>query len=156
MIETASWALVIVLVAMTTYVLWLLGMRVAGRLTTGSRISSASKSTIWRIMGVLVLGGVTYFFTRHWVITTAITVVHHATFIVVFYLHERAWLKVPTLTGKLRNVAKAFTYEIILGMGIGGLIVLIFTGQWSKVTQITGTYTAIKLVMYYLYDRAWR
>jgi len=106
-------------------------------------------------MGVFVLGAVTYFFTRHWVITTAITLVHHATFIVVFYLHERVWLRVPALQGRARNVVKAFTYEIILGMGIGGLIVLIFTGQWSKVTAITGTYTAIKLIMYYLYDRAW-
>jgi len=146
----------ILAVGVITYGLWRVGMWIAKRLTTGSHSSSASKSLVWRLMGVLVLGGVTYFFTRHWVITTAITLVHHGTFIVVFYLHERAWLRAPTLTGKLRNVAKAFTYEIILGMGIGGLIVLAFTGQWSKVTAITGTYTAIKLVMYYLYDRAWR
>ena len=120
-----------------------------------SHRSSLSKSIVWRIMGVFVLGAVTYFFTRHWVITTAIALVHHTTFIVVFYLHERAWLKVG-LQGRVRNVAKAFVYEIILGMGIGGLIVLLFTGQWSQVTRITTTYTAIKLVMYYVYDRAWK
>jgi len=107
-------------------------------------------------MGVFVLGSVTYFFTRHWVITTAISLVHHTTFLVVFYLHERAWRRVKRPIGKARNVVKALVYEIILGMGIGGLVVLIFTGQWSKVTAITGTYTAIKLVMYYFYDRIWR
>jgi uncharacterized membrane protein len=123
---------------------------------TSSRLSSLGKSVTWRVMGVLVLGAVTYFFTRHWVITTAITLVHHSTFVVVFYLHERAWMRVGRPTGRARNVIKALTYEIILGMGIGGLIVLAFTGQWSKVTAITGTYTAIKLVMYYFYDRAWR
>lgn len=121
-----------------------------------SHLSSLGKSVVWRIMGVFVLGSVTYFFTRHWVITTAITLVHHATFLAVFYLHERAWRRAKRPTGKARNVVKALVYEIILGMGIGGLVVLIFTGQWSKVTAITGTYTAIKLVMYYFYDRIWR
>lgn len=121
-----------------------------------SRKSSLAKSAVWRIMGVFVLGAVTYFFTRHWVITTAISLVHHATFIVVFYLHERAWMRAPGFRGRARNVVKAFIYEIILGMGIGGLIVFAFTGQWSKVTAITGTYTAIKLVMYFLYDWIWR
>jgi len=135
---------------------WYLGRAVADALKAGSHRSSVSKSVVWRIMGVFVLGAVTYFFTRHWVITTAITLVHHATFVVVFYLHERAWMRAGRPTGKARNVAKALTYEIILGMGIGGLIVLAFTGQWSKVTAITGTYTAIKLVMYYLYDRMWK
>lgn len=121
-----------------------------------SHLSSLGKSVVWRIMGVFVLGSVTYFFTRHWVITTAISLVHHTTFLAVFYLHERAWRRVKRPMGKARNVVKALVYEIILGMGIGGLVVLIFTGQWSKVTAITGTYTAIKLVMYYFYDRIWR
>lgn len=107
-------------------------------------------------MGVLVLGAVTYFFTRHWVVTTAITAMHHLVFIVVFYLHERVWHKLSSPKGRARNVVKALVYEIVLGMSIGGLIVLIFTGRWLRVTQITGTYTAIKLVMYYFYDRVWR
>lgn len=47
------------------------------------------------------------------------------------------------------------TYEIILGMGLGGLIVYIFTGSWNKVTNITGTYTVIKLIMYRIYDHLW-
>ena len=113
------------------------------------------KSILWRVMGVFVLGAVTYYFTRHWIITTYITVVHHATFIVVFYLHERVWLLVKRDLGNWRHIFKNFTYEIILGMGLGGLIVFFFTGQFSKVTQITGTYTIIKLVMYYIWDKLW-
>lgn len=112
---------------------------------------SMLKSVLWRIMGVIVLASVTYFFTRKWITTTYITFVHHATFLVVFYLHEKLWqyLKKPD------HWAKMITYEIILGMGLGGLIVYIFTGSWSKVTSITGTYTAIKLIMYYTYDKMW-
>ena len=116
---------------------------------------SALKSIIWRIMGVIVLASVTYFFTRHWITTTYITFVHHATFLLVFYLHERVWMKFYDKDARWRRVAKAFTYEIILGMGIGGLIVYFFTSEWSKVTQITGTYTVIKLIMYYINEKVW-
>ena len=112
---------------------------------------SAIKSVLWRIMGVIVLASVTYFFTRKWITTTYITFVHHATFLVVFFLHEKFWQYVK----RPNHPIKMFTYEIILGMGLGGLIVYIFTGQWSKVTQITGTYTVIKLIMYYIYDKLW-
>lgn len=113
---------------------------------------SALKSLIWRVMGVIVLATVVYCFTRQWLTTGLITVIHHGTFLLVFYLHERIYLKIKINNQRLKKVIKSITYEIILGMGLGGLIVLIFTGQWSKVGQITLTYTAIKLIMFYLYD----
>ena len=116
---------------------------------------SALKSIIWRVMGVLILAAITYFYTRKWITTTYITFVHHATFLFVFYAHERLWLKLKNPIDKLRKVAKAITYEIILGMGLGGSIVYLFTGSWSKVTAITGTYTVIKLIMYYLNEKVW-
>ncbi len=116
---------------------------------------SVLKSIVWRLMGVVVLFTVTYTFTGELVTTTYITFAHHATFLLVFYLHERLWKRVYDKDTKLRKVAKAFTYEIILGMGIGGLIILLFTGEWSKVSVITPTYTAIKLIMYYLYEKVW-
>ena len=122
----------------------------------GSHLSSAGKSIVWRIMGVVVKAAVTYVFTRSWLITSLITITHHAVFLVVFYLHERAWYRYKKDIGKWRNVYKAFTYEIILGMGLGGLIIYLFTQSWLQVTYQTITYTVIKIVMYYFYDRAWR
>lgn len=123
---------------------------------TKSRLSSASKSIVWRVMGVIVKAFVTYIFTRDWIVTTEITVVHHGVFLVVFYLHERAWYHYQKDIGKWRNIIKSFIYEIILGMGIGGLIIYLFTQSWTQVTYQTLTYTAIKLVMYYFYDRIWK
>lgn len=122
-----------------------------------SRSDSMFKSFVWRFLSVFVLGAVTYFFTRHWVVTTQILLVHHAFFLLVFYLHERLWERIkkiilPTSVKRL-SVIKAFTYEIILGMGLGGLIVYFFTGSFPLVTRITGTYTIIKLIMYYFYDQ---
>ena len=119
---------------------------------------SMLKSLIWRVLGVFVLASVVWIFTRKLITVGLITVIHHATFLLVFYLHERIWLKwlmVKKNVGKWKNVIKAITYEIILGMGLGGLIVLLVTGEWSSVTQITLTYTAIKLIMYYIYDKLW-
>jgi len=116
---------------------------------------SIAKSVIWRILGVIVLATVTWIFTHSWITVGLVTIIHHATFLLVFYLHERFWLKIKTSNQKLRRVMKALVYEIILGMGIGGFIVLMVTGQWSKVTIITPTYTAIKLIMYYFYDKMW-
>lgn len=116
---------------------------------------SVLKSVIWRIMGVVVLATVVYIFTKEWITTGLITIIHHGTFLLVFYLHERLWLKIKKPVGRSKNIVKAITYEIILGMGLGGLIVLIVTGKWSSVTQIILTYTAIKLIMYFIYDYIW-
>jgi len=121
-----------------------------------SHLSSASKSIVWRIMGVIVKAAVAYAFTRSWLITSLITITHHAVFLVVFYLHERAWYRYKKDIGKRRNVYKALTYEIILGMGLGGLIIYLFTQSWMQVTYQIIAYTIIKIVMYYFYDRAWR
>ncbi len=106
-------------------------------------------------MGVVVLATVVWLFTRRLITVGLITFIHHATFLLVFYLHERIWTLLRRDLGKWKNIIKAFTYEIMLGMGIGGTIVLLVTGQWSAVTKITLTYTAVKLIMYYIYDRIW-
>ena len=113
---------------------------------------SILKSVIWRLTGVLFLASVVFFFTREWITTGLITIIHHATFLLVFYLHERLWQKIRT---KFKPIIKAFTYEVILGMGLGGLIVLLITGRWSAVTQITITYTIIKIIIYYFYEKIW-
>ena len=113
---------------------------------------SILKSVLWRILGVFILGAVVYFFTGNWVITTLVTVLHHGTFLVVFYLHERVWVKI-SISGKKRNIIKALFYEIILGMGLGGTIVFLVTGSFPLVTQVTGTYTIIKIITYYFYDK---
>lgn len=114
---------------------------------------SILKSVLWRILGVFILGAVTYLYTHNWFITTMVTFIHHATFLVVFYLHERAWTKIKGIAGKKRNLIKALFYEIVLGMGLGGLIVYLVTGSFPMVTKITTTYTIIKIITYYFYDK---
>jgi len=122
-----------------------------------TRTRSIVRSIIWRLIGVAVLAIITFAFTRSWIQTTLITLVHHTAFLIIYYLHERAWLRVPEtrICGKKRAIARCFTYEIILGHCILGLISLIFTGSWTTVTLITITYIENKLWIYALYDWFW-
>jgi len=116
-----------------------------------TKTRSFTKSLLWRVIGVFVYATIFYLFTKQWGITLAGTIIHHSTFLLVFFLHERLWIKIGNNTHWL----KPFTYEVILGMGLGGLIVYFLTGSWKSVTQITVTYTTIKLVIYYIYDKVW-
>jgi len=112
---------------------------------------SMLKSFIWRVMGVFIYATVFYSFTGKLQLTIKSSLAHHTTFLLVFYLHERFWLWLKKPNSKV----KAWTYEIVLGMGLGGLIVYYFTGTWKTVTLITGTYTVIKIITYYINEKVW-
>jgi uncharacterized membrane protein len=115
---------------------------------------SSLKSFIWRIVGVVLLASVTYFYTRRWITTSWITFLHHGIFFFVFIAHERFWLHVD-ITGLKRKLIKMVTYETILGNFILGIITLIITGNIQKMTQITITYIAIKHVIYIFNEFIW-
>jgi len=112
------------------------------------------KSILWRLIGVIFLAMVTFFYTGSLIQTSAITFVHHFVFIWVYYLHEIFWVHRMN-DSKNKKYIKVFTYEIILGNGILGTISWIFTGSWTTVTAITLTYILNKLWMYYIYDKIW-
>jgi len=117
---------------------------------------SLTKSVTWRVLGVLFLSLVTYMVTGNWITTTLITVCHHGVFILVYYLHERAWLKISWLrNSRWKSVARVFTYEIILGNAILGLISLAFTGSLQQMSLITLIYISNKYWMFYSYDWLW-
>ena len=123
--------------------------------TRETRKRSMTKSLIWRGMGVIILGIVTYAFTGSLIQTGLITFLHHFSFIWIYYFHERAWLKV-NWSEKRKKWVKPFTYEIILGHCVLGFISLMVTGSWSKVTWITITYIENKLWIYVVYEWLWK
>jgi len=117
-----------------------------------SKKRSMTKSLIWRLIGVIFLAGVTFYFTGSIFTTTMITFIHHFMFIWIYYFHERFWVGRDV---KYKKYIKIFTYELILGNGVLGTISWIFTGSWTAVTAITLTYILNKLWMYYIYERIW-
>ncbi len=119
-----------------------------------SHLKSIEKAIVWRVIGIFWLAALTWIFTRSWIQVSLITLFHHAIFILVFYLHERAWLK-SKIKPKLKYLVKALTYEVILGNGILALISYIVTGSIQKMTLITLTYIQSKIAFYYFYDWFW-
>jgi uncharacterized membrane protein len=109
-------------------------------------IRSWVKSAIWRVMGVIILALVTYAYTRNWITTSWVTILHHGVFLVVFVIHERFWLHID-FTGLKRKIFKAITYETILGNFILAIITLIITGDVQSMTKITLTYIGIIYVL---------
>jgi cytidyltransferase-like protein len=114
------------------------------------------KSFIWRIVGVLTLAGITYFYTGSWITTTWITFLHHGVFLIVFYLHERFWERVNIKNMLVRSLLKCLTYETILGNFILGIITLAITGDIQSMTKITLTYIGIKHLLYIWNEFIWK
>lgn len=117
---------------------------------------SAVKSVVWRICGVVILAAITFAYTRKWITTGLVTVIHHGVFLLVFYLHERAWLKMRMEKPLLRSVLKCITYETILGNVILGTITYLITGDWKQMTAITLTYIASKHLCYVFNEFVWK
>jgi uncharacterized membrane protein len=121
------------------------------------KIRSAIKSFLWRVLGVIILASVTYFYTRKWITTSLITFIHHGVFLFVFYFHERIWLKMKyPINYTARSIAKMFTYETLCGNVILGTISYLITGSWKQMTAITLTYIGIKHITYILNEFVWK
>ena len=115
-----------------------------------------TRSIIWLIAGIALLALITQLVAGNWITTSLVTVIHHGVFVLVYYLHERFWLRFNWLrTSKWKPFVRVITYEVILGNLILGIITLIFTGSLQQMTQITLIYISNKYWMFYAYDYIW-
>ncbi|MHA2265240.1 MAG: DUF2061 domain-containing protein [Candidatus Thorarchaeota archaeon] len=121
-----------------------------------TKLRSGSKSLIWRILGVFILAAVTFAYTGSWITTGLVTVIHHAVFLLVYYLHERAWQNRLTKQYTLRSMLKCLTYETLCGNVILGAITYGITGNVKTMTAVTLTYIGIKHVTYVLNEFVWK
>lgn len=121
-----------------------------------THLRSGSKSILWRILSVIILAVVTFAFTRSWITTGLVTLIHHAIFLVVFYLNERFWVNKLIHQYTLRSVLKMLMYETLMGNVILGVITYLVTGDVKTMTAVTLTYIGIKHVIYVLNEFVWR
>ena len=121
-----------------------------------TRLRSGVKSIIWRITGVVILAIITYAFTKSWIQAGLITFLHHSIFLIIFYLHERIWLKFPIKNLMYQSLAKMFTYETLCGNLILGAITYAVTGNLKQMTIITLTYIGTKHVCYIANEFVWK
>jgi uncharacterized membrane protein len=52
------------------------------------------KSIVWRLMGIVILGAISFAITRSWREMSLITILFHSIRVVLYYLHERAWERI--------------------------------------------------------------
>ncbi|MEW6355121.1 MAG: DUF2061 domain-containing protein [Planctomycetota bacterium] len=60
-----------------------------------------AKSLSWRILGIVILGAITYLVTGNWKATGGITIFFHSLRLVLYYWHERLWERITW--GRLRH-----------------------------------------------------
>ena len=68
-----------------------------------SHLRSWMKSITWRIIGIVILGGLAWLFTRDWEQTSLITITFHSIRLVLYYYHERAWERISWGRKKVRE-----------------------------------------------------
>jgi len=56
---------------------------------------SWTKSIVWRLIGILLLGLIAYLITSDLTEMTLITILFHTIRLVLYYYHERAWERIP-------------------------------------------------------------
>ena len=59
-----------------------------------TKLRSWVKSIVWRSIGIVILGSLAYTVTGNWEKTGLITIIFHAIRTVLYYFHERVWLRI--------------------------------------------------------------
>lgn len=121
-----------------------------------SKLRSAVKSIIWRITGIIILAAITFIFTKSWIQTGLVTILHHSMALIGFYLHERIWLRINVKSMFRRSVMKMIFYETFFGTIILGSITYLVTGDLRKMSSITISYIGIKHICYVINEYVWR
>jgi len=55
------------------------------------KVRSWVKSIVWRVIGIVLLGGISFLITGDWKEMTMITVLFHGIRVIMYYFHERLW-----------------------------------------------------------------
>lgn len=63
-------------------------------LSADNHLRSWAKSVVWRVIGIFILGGLSWLFTKNLEQTTLITIAFHTIRLVLYYYHERVWERV--------------------------------------------------------------
>ena len=60
-----------------------------------TKIRSWVKSITYRVIAIVVLGAVSYLVTGNWKEVTAITILFNCIQVIIYYVHERIWRRIP-------------------------------------------------------------
>lgn len=132
-----------------------------------SNLRSVTKGVTWRVIATLDTILLAYLFTGD--VSTAFTIggLEILTKTVLYYVHERLWLRLPvvfpllwteedpdTIMRRHVGLIKAVTWRVF---GAADTILLSFlvTGDLGASISIGGLEVITKIFLYYFHDRAW-
>ena len=123
---------------------------------TESNYRSAVKAFSWRVIGSLDTTIISFFQTGDLTISLKIGSTDFLSKILLYYLHERAWISfigTKTLTSYVSFV-KAVTWRIIgsIDTSFWGWM---YTGNLMTGLKIGGYELLTKIILYYLHERLW-
>ena len=52
------------------------------------------KSIVWRILGIFILGSISWIITHSWKEMSLITIFFHSIRVILYYFHERVWERI--------------------------------------------------------------
>ncbi len=59
-----------------------------------SNIRAWVKSFVWRLLGIIILGTISWAITDSWKEMSLITLIFHSIRVILYYIHERVWERI--------------------------------------------------------------
>jgi len=124
-----------------------------------SHIFSLIKAFLWRTLGTLATLGIAFFITGEFYISVGIAVTEFIAKVVLFYLHERAWVKGSEKANFSIDEHKTTAYKTVSWRATGTIATMAisfgFTGNPLEAVKIGLGEIVFKLILYYGYERVW-
>lgn len=119
-----------------------------------SRKRHIAKTFTWRIVGTLDTILISWFITGNPLTGIKIGFTEVITKMVLYYLHERLWFRIPMSESRKRHLLKAVSWRAI---GTLDTIILswILSGNPLTGLKIGSVEIITKMVLYYLHERTW-
>lgn len=119
-----------------------------------SRKRHIAKTFTWRAVGTLDTVLISWIITGNPLTGMKIGISEVVTKMVLYYLHERLWYRIPLVESRKRHLLKTLSWRAI---GTLDTIVLswIITGNPLTGLKIGSVEVITKMVLYYLHERTW-
>lgn len=113
-----------------------------------------AKTITWRLIGTLDTIVLSWIITGNPFTGLKIGGAELITKMLLYYVHERVWMRLGVVDSRRRHLIKTITWRLI---GTFDTIVLswFITGSVQTGLQIGGVEVVTKMILYYLHERAW-
>ena len=113
-----------------------------------------AKTITWRILGTIDTIVISWIITGNPFTGLKIGFSEVFTKMVLYYLHERLWIRLPIPESKKRHLVKTFSWRFI---GTMDTILLSWIISGNPVTglKIGGVEVITKMILYYVHERIW-